>query len=146
MIACRDLAEEVGASAACRAMDVARATCYRHLEPAPKILLRNRPEPSRTLSRRERQEVLDVLHADRFVNRAPVEIYATLLDEGTSRCSLRTVYRVLASASEVREPRNQLRHPNYQAPQLLATAPHHFCPGTSRSCSGQPSGFTFTCT
>ena len=124
MIACRDLSEEVGTAAACRSMDIARATYYRHLEPAPEILPRNRPAPPRTLRRGERQEVLDVRHADRFVDRAPAEIYATLRDEGTYRCSLRTLYRVWASASEVWERRNQLRHPNYQAPPLLATAPH----------------------
>jgi putative transposase len=105
-------------------MDIARATYYRHLEPAPEIMPMNRPAPPRTLSTGERQEVLDVLHADRFLDRAPAEVYATLLDERTYLCSLRTMYRVLASASEVRERRNQLRHPNYKAPQLLATAPH----------------------
>ena len=52
------------------------------------------------------------------------EVYATLLDEGTYRCSLRILYRVLASAPEVRERRNQLWHPNYKAPQLLPTAPN----------------------
>jgi putative transposase len=128
MIACRDLAEEVGTLAACRSMDIARATYYRHPEPAAEILPRNRPAPPRTLRRGERQEVLDVLHANRFVDRAPAEVYTTLLDEGTYLCSLRTLYRVLASASEVRERRNQLRHPNYQAPQLLATAPRQVWP------------------
>jgi putative transposase len=123
MIACRDLSEEVGTSAACRSLEIARATYYRHLDPAtagPK----DRPAPPRALSATERQEVLDVLHTDRFVDQAPAEVYATLMDEGTYLCSLRTMYRVLASASEVRERRNQLRHPNYKAPELLATAPN----------------------
>jgi len=124
MIACRNLSEEVGTSAACRSLEIARATYYRHLEPATEDKSMNRPAPPRALSPTEKQEVLDVLHTDRFVDRVPAEVYATLMDEGTYLCSLRTMYRVLASASEVRERRNQLRHPNYKAPELLATAPN----------------------
>lgn len=66
--------------------------------------------------------MLAVLHEDRFVDLAPAEVYATLLDEGTYLCSERTMYRVLAENQEVRERRDQLRHPNYAAPELLATA------------------------
>jgi len=124
MIACRDLSEEVGTSAACRSMEIARATYYRHLDPATEDKPMNRPAPPRALSATEKQEVLDVLHTDRFVDQTPAEVYATLMDKGTYLCSLRTMYRVLASASEVRERRNQLRHPNYKAPELLATAPN----------------------
>jgi putative transposase len=65
---------------------------------------------------------LDVLHAPRFADLAPAEIYATLLDEGTYHCSERTMYRVLAAHDEVRERRAQRRHPVYAAPELLATA------------------------
>lgn len=76
------------------------------------------------LSPEQQQCVLDILHSDRFVDRAPAEIYATLLDEETHLCSVRTMYRLLAAASEVRERRNQLRHPAYAKPELLATAPN----------------------
>lgn len=65
-----------------------------------------------------------VLHSERFVDKAPAQVYATLLDEGTYLCSERTMYRILAEADEVRERRNQLRHPNYKKPELLATAPN----------------------
>ena len=58
------------------------------------------------------------------LSKAPAEVYATLLDEGTYHCSIRTMYRILQEADEVRERRNQLRHPNYKAPELLATAPN----------------------
>src|SRR5438093_11373687 len=34
------------------------------------------------------------------------------------------MYRVLATCQEVRERRDQLRHPRYTAPQLLATRPN----------------------
>jgi putative transposase len=58
------------------------------------------------------------------VDLSPAEIYATLLDEGRYLCSERTLYRVLASAQEVRERRDQCRHPRYAAPELLATGPN----------------------
>jgi putative transposase len=78
----------------------------------------------RALDDAERREVLDLLHSPRFVDKAPAAVYAALLDEGTYRCSIRTMYRILHDASEVRERRNQLRHPKYKKPELLATAPN----------------------
>jgi putative transposase len=68
--------------------------------------------------------VLDVLHAERFVDQAPPEIYATLLEEGMYLCSVRTMYRILEANGEARERRDQLRHPSYAKPELLATAPN----------------------
>ena len=68
--------------------------------------------------------MLDMLHADRFVDQAPPEVYATLLEEGTYLCSMRTMYRILEASGEVRERRDQLRHPHYTKPELLATAPN----------------------
>jgi putative transposase len=65
-----------------------------------------------------------VLHEPRFADLAPAEVYAALLDEGRYLCSERTMYRVLAENSEVRERRDQLRHPRYSPPELLATAPN----------------------
>jgi len=72
----------------------------------------------------ERQNVLSVLHSERFSDKAPAEVYATLLDEGTYLCSMRTMYRILKTCGEVRERRNQLRHPPYKKPELLATQPN----------------------
>jgi putative transposase len=68
--------------------------------------------------------VLDVLHSDRFVDMAPAEIHATLLDEGIYHCSVRTMYRILHENQEVRERRRQTQHPTYVKPQLKATAPN----------------------
>lgn len=65
-----------------------------------------------------------MLHSDRFVDQAPASVYATLLDEGTYLCSVRTMYRLLKEQDEVRERRNQLRHPQYAKPELLATSPN----------------------
>ena len=68
--------------------------------------------------------MLDLLHAPRFADQAPAEIYATLLDEGVYHCSIRTMYRLLGQNGEVRERRQQLRHPVYQKPELLAEGPN----------------------
>jgi putative transposase len=58
------------------------------------------------------------------VDHAPAEIYATRLDAGQYLCSERTMYRLLAAHGEVRERRDQLRHPVYAAPELLARRPN----------------------
>ena len=68
--------------------------------------------------------MMDTLHEDRFVDRAPAAVYATLLEEGRYLCSIRTMYRVLHSAGEVLERRRQRRHPHRDPPQLVATAPN----------------------
>ena len=78
----------------------------------------------RALSVGERKDVLDLLHAPRFADQAPAEVVATLLDDGTYRCSVRTMYRILAASSEVRERRDQLRRPTYTKPERLATKPN----------------------
>ena len=121
MIACQELSKDVGTAAACKSLDIARPTYYRRLGDTGEKAA-SRPAPPRSLSAVERQEILDVLHTDRFVDKAPTEVYATLLDEGTYHCSIRTMYRVLGDAGEVRERRDQVRHPHYKAPELLATA------------------------
>ena len=78
----------------------------------------------RALSAAEQEAVRDVLHSDRFQDAAPAAVYATLLDEGTYLASERTMYRLLAAAGETRSRRDQLVHPTYQKPELLATAPN----------------------
>ena len=118
-----DLARVVGTAAACAALTVSRASLYRRRHRSPETA-RRYPTPPRALSVAERQVVGDVLHSERFVDQAPAQVYATLLDEDVYYCSVRTMYRVLVSRREVRERRDQLRHPNYQKPELLATVPN----------------------
>src|SRR5437867_6160989 len=117
-----ELGPRLGVAPTCAALEVARASYYRGLKPP--VELPPRPTPARALPAEERQAVRDVLHEPRFVDLAPAEIYATLLDEDRYLCSERTLYRVLAESAEVRERRDQLRHPSYAAPQLLATRPN----------------------
>jgi putative transposase len=85
---------------------------------------RVRPTPARALDAAERQTVLDHLHSERFSDKAPAEVYATLIDEGVYLCSIRTMHRILAENGELKERRNQLRHPQYKKPELLATGPN----------------------
>jgi putative transposase len=123
--AATQLSTSVGCAAACRALDLPRASFYRARAPRPESdAIAPRPKPARALSDPERQTALAHLHAERFVDQAPHQVHATLLDEGIYVCSPRTMYRLLAEHGEVRERRDQLRRPAYQKPELLATRPN----------------------
>jgi putative transposase len=126
MEAALTLSADIGIKSACESLDVPRSGFYRMqtLKRAPFMEPRKRSSPPRTLSLKERQGVLDILHTDRFADKAPQEVYATLLDEGEYHCSISTMYRILDENQEVKERRNQLTHPVYQKPELLATAPN----------------------
>lgn len=123
--AVEELTPLVGTRPACRALGVAPATIYRRRRPA-----QTAPEPrarcrsARALSAPEREEVLQVLRSERFVDSSPAQVWATLLDEGRYLCSERTMYRLLAEHQEVRERRDQLAHPAYAKPELLAERPN----------------------
>ena len=96
MAAVTELATAVGTRAACRALFAPRASYYRDRRaasfPAATAL---RPRPARALSPAERETVLAHLHGERFQDRSPAAVYATLLDEGEYHCSIRTMYRLL---------------------------------------------------
>jgi putative transposase len=125
MPAVTELAVHVGTSAACQALVMPRASYYRDRRKiSPPALARSRPAPARALHLAERDAVLARLHEERFQDRSPAAVYATLLDEGEYHCSIRTMYRLLQQRGESRERRDQLTHPPYQKPELLATAPN----------------------
>ena len=65
-----------------------------------------------------------MLHSERFVDKAPAEVYATLLDEGTYLCSIATMYRMLRETGETGERRRQATHPATVKPELVATEPN----------------------
>ena len=118
----REFGPRHGVAPTCAALGVPRATYYRRRRPqsAPPPRARS----PRALSEVEQASVLERLHEPRFVDRAPAEVYAVLLDEGQYLCSERSMYRILAANAEARERRNQLRHPAYHAPELLARRPN----------------------
>jgi len=120
----QELTPIIGTRPACRAVGASPATTVDRRRPPERKPPRPRPTPARALSGPEREAVLEVLHSERFVDVSPEEAWATLLDEGRYLCSERTLYRVLAENAEVRERRDQLRHPRYAAPELLATRPN----------------------
>lgn len=130
MDAVLQLSSTVGIESACDALCVARASFYRRRPlfgppltesiPAPVV----RAIPPRALSSGEREGVLAVLNSERFQDCAPAAIHATLLDDGQYLCSVRTMYRVLEENGPTRDRRDQLVHPQYQKPELLAIAPN----------------------
>ena len=120
------LGEEIGLRRACDAIGVPRASIYRQRRATPvdsgaKTNPRRSP---RSMTPGERNMVKEELFAERHINASPREIYAKLLDEGKYLCSVRTMYRVLHENQACRERRDQLRHPNYEKPELLATGPN----------------------
>ena len=120
------LANAVGIRPACEALGVSRSSHYRWTSPracARPRLVRVRRRSHRALTEREQQTVLDALHSERFVDRAPAHVVAQLLDEGVWLASERTMYRLLAAHGENRQRRRQRTHPTYVKPQLVASAP-----------------------
>jgi len=119
-----ELGPRLGYAATCRALDVARATLYRRKAARVSRATMPRPAPPRALAPQERQAVLEVLQSPRFVDSAPAQVHAALLDEGNYLCSTRTMYRILDAEGQVGERRDQLFHPAYARPELLATGPN----------------------
>ena len=120
--AAEDLGKHTGVSKACRVLTVPRSRLYRARK--PKRPPAARPTPKRALSLEEKGTVHQMLNSERFQDCSPREVYATLLDEGDYLCHWRTMYRILNEYGEVKERRNQLQHPVYSKPELVATAPN----------------------
>lgn len=120
------LADQVGIATACLTLGVPRSSLYRARVSLGAVARPSlpRPAPPRTLPPAERLAVRELLNSPRFQDHSPRQIWAGLLDEGLYLCSWRTMYRILADEDEVRERRDQRRHPAYTKPELLATAPN----------------------
>jgi putative transposase len=116
----QELSQVVGITRACQALEIPRSRLYPRHAPAPAA----RPAPKQALSAEERAKVRAELNSERFMDRAPRQVYATLLDEGTYLCHWRTMYRILEAHAEVRERRQQRQHPVYHKPELLAEGPN----------------------
>jgi len=115
------LSVTVGMARACVGLGLSRATLYRQRHPkAATAIVRT---PPLKLDASEQAAVLDELMSPRFVDRAPHQVYATLLDEGRYLCSVRTMYRLLATQNAVCERREQRTHPVYARPELMAQGP-----------------------
>ena len=105
---------------------MAKSTMDRHSaakrhRPTPVVAQRSRPRNA--LSGEERAAVLATLNSEEFVDRAPAQIYATLLARGVHLCSTATMYRILRAHSQVLERRRTARHRARVRPELVATTP-----------------------
>ena len=128
MLATTQLAADIGnARRACDVANVPRASLHRHRERTkrpPLVQVRLPTRQARALSCAERAAVLDALHEPRFMDRAPAQVHAALLDEGVHLCSPRTMHRILADQNEGGERRRTRRHPPANVPRLVARAPN----------------------
>jgi putative transposase len=117
------LATHIGVKPACDVLRVPRSSLYASRQPrvAKERVAAGSP---RALSAAEKADVRRALDSARFQDQAPREVYATLLDEGRYLCSVSSLYRILRDNDEVRERRDQLCHPVYAKPELLATGPN----------------------
>ncbi len=109
---------------ACAALGRSRATHYRRRRPPVLGPPPPRPRPARALTSAEAVAVVEVLNAERFCDKAPAQVWATLLDEGAYLASVSTMYRLLRDQAQVRERRAQARRPPTHKPELVATAPN----------------------
>jgi len=132
----------VGVVAACAVLCVSRASYYRALKPKPEP--KPRPKPARALADEERDHVLATLNSEPFMDKAPAQVYAKLLEDGEYVCSERTMYRILAEHEQVRERRAQRRHPEYVKPQLVATKPNQVWSWDTTKLPGPTKGSYFT--
>ena len=129
--AVHELSPVLGAGAACRALGLPRGAPARQRVRAHRLAMVGpmprraaRPRPPLALDARENALLLEALNSERFADTAPAAVHATLLDEGRYLGSVRTMYRLLAAHGGCRERRNQLVHPAYAKPELLAIAPN----------------------
>jgi putative transposase len=125
MSAAEELSLQVGVRRACQDLSIPPSSVYRrrrrHISPPPAAALRS---SVRRLKDEERSAVLAYLYEERFQDCSPAQVYASLLDDGQYHCSIRTMYRLLDAEDENRERRDQLIHPPYRKPELLATGPN----------------------
>ena len=120
------LTQQMGVVSACQALGLPRSSFYRARETETRLKAAETKaaQPARALGEAEKSTVRQLLNSERFQDLAPREVYATLLDEGQYLCHWRSMYRILEEHDEVRERRNQLRHPNHPKAELLATGPN----------------------
>ncbi len=124
MNAARVLGQGVGVKSACTALGVVRSSYYRDRARLVNPQGNTRSYSPLALSEAERNVVIATLNSEEFMDKAPMTVFATLLEKGQCLCSVRTMYRLLKKMGQSRERRNQVSRPNYKKPELLATGPN----------------------
>ena len=136
------LAQDVGTSKACDALDVSRASLYRQrnrqAEPARDAA--SKRSSSRALPESEREQVRQTLYSERFMDKSPYQVYATLLDDGEYLCSVRTMYRILEENNASKERRNPAPAIPWRVASPQSSLPFH---RTTRRYSIHPGLATF---
>ncbi len=119
-------ATKTGVGPACAAVGRSRTHFYRNRKqrPPPPTAAPRRAGRVRSLTPVQEARVLAELNSERFLDCAPRQVWASLLDEGVYLCSWRTMYRLLKQHHQVRERRNIRRHPRYVRPELAASGPN----------------------
>jgi putative transposase len=125
----REAAPLTGTARACAAVQISRAAYYRQGQDAATRTPDPSAPPTRSsgrpaLTQQQRERILEELFSERFVDRAPRQVYAALLDEGVYLCSWRSMYRLLKDKQASGERRPVRHHPKYHKPELVATAPN----------------------
>jgi putative transposase len=109
---------------ACKLVGRPRSTHYWRRGPKSAPTQRApRPRPANALDDEERARILALLRDPAFVDKAPAQVWARLLDDGIYLCSVSTMYRILRENGESRERRRQATHPSKAKPELVAHAP-----------------------
>ncbi len=128
---------------------LSRATQHRRRRPNRRVAPHDgdvaAAPPANKLSSQEEHDVLAVLHSDRFVDKPPAQIYATLLTEGSYLCSISTMYRILAKNKQVKDRRRQATHPPRAVPELQATGPRQVYSWDITKLAGPAKGQYFDC-
>jgi putative transposase len=139
-------AADVATRRAAASTGVSRATAARrHHPPTPVTDPDPAAAPCNKLTDDERAHVLAVLNSPRFVDQAPLQIYAQLLDEGVYLCSVSTMYRVLRENTQVKDRRRQATHPPRAVPELVATGPRQVYSWDITKLAGPVRGQYFDC-
>ncbi|WDP84976.1 MAG: hypothetical protein HUN05_07290 [Desulfobacter sp.] len=118
MNAALTLSCDIGKKPSCEAFGIPRSSFYRFHSPKKHIGVSRTGSPL-SLNSDEQQTVLDILHSEKYQDRAPYQVYASLLDNGQYYCSIRTMYRLLHKEhGSVPERRRQVNRPKYKKPEL----------------------------
>jgi putative transposase len=126
----QEFASDVPKRRALESIKLSRASFYRHSKPAanrkmkPDVASLKHTSPRSGISETEKEKILETLCQERFVDKSPREIFATLLDDGVYFCSVSSMYRILRANNCVSERRDQARRAHYTKPELIATAPN----------------------
>lgn len=126
MCSITQVAEErnISLDALCSALEISRATYYRHQTSAEPRAKKPSKPPKNALSDEEVKRVLDRLHSEEFVDKTPYDVFHALIDNGEYYCSARTMYRLLEQRGETRDRRTQRNHRDAVKPELIATRPN----------------------